>query len=234
MKKSVALIFVVLTSAVALSQYSKYDVIDYFRLIPLDHLQDSFLDVKVTEKSDEERREDILEWGLNPPDPSIRDANDVVDVKNGYISHSHYYIQNWVNEFVVWKAKNKEDIIGISTRLDFKSYRYTDKFSLPVGFERNFYGLEQNLVFYTYVKGRFIVTDYFIPEKSKLLALARRKFYDLKKDPYPKIVFILPRSGTKVRIANYIIPNIKGAKPIVRDFASLIWNGTELKFSEKP
>ncbi len=232
MKKSPILIFIALsTCAIALAQYSKYDVVDYFRLIPTDYLTDNFLDIRATQNATlEEDREDILEWGQKPIDSSATFGfNNIVDIKNGYISADHYYIYGLFNEFVVWKAKNRQDVIGISTRVDLKNYNGDSKMGPQTDTK-----ISQSLTFYTYVKGRFIETNYFLPSGRKLLELARTKLPDLKKVTYPNLVYILPRTGTKVRIANYILPKTKFGKVIIRDFASLIWNGTELKFSERP
>ncbi len=219
-------------SVIVYAQYSKYDVLDYFRLIPVEKLTDSFLDLKATQNATlEEDREDIVEAGLSSKKVEEFYFNTVIDIKNGYISARHYYIQELMNEFVVWKSRDKKDLIGISTRLDFK--KYAELGEARGGYNEE-YGVAQNLAFYTYENGIFNLTDNFVPSRNYLFNLARKKFPDLRKDPIPSIVYLLPRNGTKVRIINYILPKVKTGKIIIRDIASLNWNGTTLKFSEKP
>jgi hypothetical protein len=214
-----ATILIIFLSFSSQAQYSKYDVIDYFRLIPIGYFDDNFLDFKVTDQSSLEAiREKILK-------------NGIIDVGNGYISQEHNYIPELLNEFTVWKSKDKKDVIGISTRLNFLTY-FSNTFD-RAGYTKE-YGIRQNLYFYTYENGIFNLTDYFMPNGNSLIRLAKKKYPDLKNNPQPNLVYLLPRYGTKVRIVNYVLPKVKIGKIIIRDVASLIWTGTELKFSEKP
>jgi hypothetical protein len=213
-----SMILIVFLSFSSQAQYSKYDVIDYFRLMPIDYFDDNFLDFKVTDQNSLEAiRENVLK-------------NGTVDVKNAYISQEHNYISELFNEFTVWKSKNKKDIIGISTRLNFIAYSSN-------GYDRSRYakeyGIRQNLCFYTYENGIFNKTDYFMPDGNSLIRLAKKRYPDLKSNMQPNLVYLLPRTGTKVRIVNYVLPKVKTGKILIRDVAALVWTGTELKFSEK-